>query len=443
MNRQLTATTQNPFIFQLDKKAPMRFVWTSLIFIYVLQYPYSQIFPHATPLPQYDWNTWLMAYSFLLISVALFMSALYIGLSGKLVKIDPTVRPHWNRPKRMGFPMVIMVFTLFGLWSYLMARLHIGMTIFISFDPLPFRIIGILFYGRLFVQPLVLSHIATGYANSKLKWFIYLMLFALGAWVSLTSGSRFAAILFALPLFVLFKGKSRWIFFGISSSIFIFIASIARESYLPFVIENVIDPIDIFGVDLLKTQDLSTERILLFPFIYISVRVMGIREVLMTLDFGDITPSFADSLQSFLAYFLPYLSPGTSVSTKNVYGFDDNAPGGFGLDLFSNFWVTFGGGSLVLYLVGTALMGWLLGKIYRLFAIGLERFGIKGLNMLVLVLLFLLVFENRGFLFWILFLMGWLFSRKETTRIVFVLLRTLSLWRILLPTQSPQSHPRI
>jgi len=54
------------------------------------------------------------------------------------------------------------------------------------------------------------------------------------------------------------------------------------------------------------------------PFPYIIVRSMGMAEVLLPLNFGDITPCFADSLQSFLDYFLPYITSGNSVLIKNI-----------------------------------------------------------------------------------------------------------------------------
>jgi len=437
MNSQLTENTQNPFIFQLDKKFPMRFAWASLVFIYVLQYPLNQLIPKGVPIPQYDWSTWLVAYCFVLISVPIFMLTLYVGLSGRPVQIFPTVRLRWKSKKRMGLPMLIMVFILFGLWSYLMVNLKIGMTIYTDFDPLPYRIIGILFYGRLFVQPMILAYIVIGYANSRLKWFLFLLLAALGALVSLTSGSRFASIMFALPMLILFKGKSKYITFGITLFTYIIIASLSRSFYLPFVIG---DPELIAIYANAEYLELVTKNIFLMPFSYFIVRSMGIAEVLMTFNFGDITPGFADSLQSFLAYFLPYISPGTIASVKNIYGLSDNAFGGFGLDMFSNFWLAFGG-DLVIYLFGLALTGWLLGRTYRQFAIGMVRFGFKGFTNLVFILLFLLIFEGRVFLFPYLFMMSWLINRKSIRRILLTMLSKLSLRRALLPSNTLQSHP--
>ena len=289
-----------------------------------------------------------------------------------------------------------------------MVSLKIGMTIYTDFDSLPFRTIGILFYGRLFVQPMILAYIATGYANLRLKWLIFFLFTVLGGWVSLSSGSRFVAIMFALPMLLLFRGKSRYFVFGITVLFFITIATLARHFYLPFVIGD--EYIHLYANE--TYQALMTENIYLIPFSYIISRPMGIAEVLMILKFGDISPSFFDSLQSFLAYFSSYISTGSITSVKVILGGSDDDFGGVGLDLFSNYWVAFGG-SPILYFLGLALVGWLLGKTYRQFAIGLRRFGLEGLTILVFILLFILVFEARAFLFPSLLLVSWFFSRNS------------------------------
>ena len=72
-----------------------------------------------------------------------------------------------------------------------MVNLKIGMTIYSDFESLPFKLTGLLFYGRLFIQPMILAYIAHGYSSSKWKSLIFVLLLALGAWATLTSGSRF------------------------------------------------------------------------------------------------------------------------------------------------------------------------------------------------------------------------------------------------------------
>lgn len=411
----------------------MRIAWGSLIFIYVFQYPLSQLMPGETLTPQFDWSDWVIAYSFVLCSVGIFMTALFAGLSGRPVRIYPFMKGNPIAIKRMSISLVILIVIVFGFWSYLMVDLKIGITIYTDFDPLPYRITGILFYGRLFLQPLILAYIAVGYADSKLKWFLLLLLVALGAWVSLTSGSRFAAIMFALPLALLFKGRNKYTVFGLVLVTYIIISSMSRTFYLPFVI-NDIDIINIYGSELAKEQDSAIEKILLLPMTYIIERSMGVSEVLLVLKFGAITPSFADSLQSFLAYFLPFISPGNSVSIKNIYGLSDDAFGGFGLGFFPNYWFIFGG-SPILYFFGLSLIGWLLGKTYRQFAVGMVRFDLKGINILIFILLFILIYEARAYLFFVLLFVGWLFSKKNTVRILFSLQRAFTPRHVFQPPQ--------
>jgi hypothetical protein len=362
------------------------------------------------------------------------MPALFVGLSGRPVKIYPIIKRRTQPRKRTSMLAVIVVFAIFGFWSYVMVDLKIGMTIYADFDPLPYRITGILFYGRLFVQPLILAYIAVGYVDSKLKWFLFLLFITLGAWVCLTSGSRFAAIMFALPLAFLFRGKNRYTVGSIFFLFYIVIASLSRTFYLPFVIDD-LDIIRIYGSELAQKQDSAIERILLLPFDYIVHRSMGISEVLLILGFGDITPRFTSSLQSFFAYFLPFISSGNSVSIKNIFGESDDAFGGFGLGFFPNYWFIFGG-SPFLYIIGLGLIGWLLGKIYRQFAVGMAHLGFKEINIIIFILLFILVFEARANLFPTLFLGSWLFSRKNTVHIIFSLQRKFSAKHRIIPTKS-------
>jgi hypothetical protein len=126
-----------------------------------------------------------------------------------------------------------------------------------------------------------------------------------------------------------------------------------------------------------------------------------------------------------MAYFLPVLTSGSSVSIKNIYGLSDDTFGGFGLDLFSNFFIMFGG-EIILYIIGLSLMGWLLGKTYRMFAIGLARLGLYDFSRFIFIILFILIFEGRGYLFPALFIVSWFFARKRTQRYISSTLNYLS-----------------
>lgn len=408
-----TSTLHHVF-YGPDTKYPLRFAWISLFFIYVLQYPLSRLIINASSeSAQYDYVEWMIAYSFVIVSSAIIMASLYVGMAGSPVRIDQPVQFRWTLRRRIRLSTVMLSFALFFLWSYLMLHLKIGMTIYADFDPLPFKLVGLLVYGRLCFQPLILAYIARSYASSGFKWFVFPMLVALGVWVSLTSGSRFAGIMFALPMLFLYKGKSKYVAFSTALFLNITVASLTRHFYLPFQIGG--EYIEIYANE--AYQATITESIILLPIYYIIGRPMGMAEVLMTLNFGEITPSFLDSLLSLFSYFVPFVPRGDSVSIKNIYGHDDDSFGGLGLDMFSNYWVFFGG-SLALYLLGLVLIGWMLGKTYRLLAIALMQLGFKEGSMLIFVLLFILIFEGRGFLFTFLLIAAYILSRRGTFRIL-------------------------
>ena len=418
--------------FELNKKPPIYLVLVSLFFIYALQYPLMLLVTNNKAVPLYGLDAWIAAYLFVIISTFIFTFTLFIGLSGEKINIYRYRDINFRSKKRISLTWVVVLFSIFGFWSYVMVKLNIGMTIWTNFAQLPFRITGILFYGRLFIQPLILAYISIGYADSRLKWIIYLLMVALGAWVSLSSGSRFAAILFALPMLLLFVGKARYLAFGLPTLVFIVIATISRSFYLPMVVGDA-ELIQIYANE--AHQASTTENIMLLPISYLISRTMGIAEVMTTLSFGSTTPSFFDSTQVLISYFLPFIPNGSTVSIKNIYGFSDDEFGGFGLDIFSNFWVFFGG-EPVLYILGLAAMGWLLGKTYRLFAIGMARFGWHDVSYLIFIILFILIFEGRGHLFPALILLGLIFSRRAMPRRAFALIKVFSLRRFLAPHQS-------
>lgn len=407
MTRLTNSIQTKPEIFRVSKQFPLRFTVISLIFIYVCQYPLSRLIGIQDMAADYDFIDWCKAYTFVLTSSILLIVSLYIGLSGRAIKVY-SASNIVSRSGKIGLPLVMFMFALFFLWSYLMLKLKIGMTIYADFDPLPYRLTGFLFYGRLFLQPIILAYICQFFSYSKAKPFVFILMIVLGVFASLTSGSRFLGILFALPLFFLFKGKSKYLILGIAILSYVTVASLSRNFFLPFYIDDVY--VGIYANE--GYQSAVLENVYILPIDYIVGRSMGISEVLMTLKFGEITPTFFDSFLSFLAAFLPFIQRGTLVSAKNIYGLDDDTFGGFGLDLFSNLWVNFGG-SVILYPIGIVLVGLMVGRCYRFFCIARYRFGFKELPVLAFVILFLLVFEGRSiFLIYILFV-AWFISRRS------------------------------
>jgi hypothetical protein len=407
----LDVETREPFAYRPDTAGPLRFTALCLVYLYVLQYPMSKLLPINLDEASYDYADWLVAYGFVFVSAAIFMSTMYYAMTGPPVILRFQFLRQKSNPLK--FAAVVGIFALFFAWSYAMLKLHIGMTFYVDFDPLPFRLTGLLFYGRLLVQPVILAYIADSYSHSRLRWLLLGMLAALGAWAALTSGSRFIGIMFAVPMMFLFHGRRRYLVFAAATLVLLTISTLTRNLYLPYEIGG--DYIDIYANT--ENRDAAVQRMHMDTISYLIARPMGMGEVLMTLGYGDISHNLQDSLRTFVSFFFPQFPAGNTATVKNVYGLPDDAFGGYGLDLFSNLWVGLGGAPL-LYGFGLGLIAWLLGKTYRFLAIALTRFNFDTGRELIFMLLFVLVVESRGFLFPYLLVVSWLLARESTARLV-------------------------
>jgi hypothetical protein len=210
-HEEMSNNSQGLISFRPNRSYPMLLAAAGLFYIYVMQFPLNYFFFNAGAGNYYHLEDWFIAYGFVLISSLIFLLFMYIGMMGGAVRIKQIFDWRRKSDKRISLPIVLIIFGIFFLWSYAMFALNIGMTIYADFDPLPYRITGILFYGRLTLQPLLVSIIAYQYANSNRKWIIFLLIISLGAWVCVASGSRFISILFALPLLLLLTGKWKYL----------------------------------------------------------------------------------------------------------------------------------------------------------------------------------------------------------------------------------------
>lgn len=408
-------------ILVLDRKSPILVSLVCLFYIYVLQLPLSQMLADAVSLPDYGIQDWVNAYLFASLSAIIFVSAIFFSLKERVTISNVMISFEAIPIKKLSMPIVFLLVTLFALWSYLMVSYKIGITIYSDFDPLPYHLTGALFYGRLLLQPLTMAYLAMGFRNSKNKWIVFVFLVLLGSWVSMASGSRFIALLFSVPLMLLFNGRKRYVIAFLVFLAFVTVATLSRSLYLPYVIGG--EYILIYAND--QYVDALLENLYMLPISYVIYRPMGMGELLMTLDYGQITTSFYAALQKSFAYFFPFLIEPPGVSIKNIYGLNDDAFGGFSLDMFSIFWLSFGG-NWFLYIAGLIIIGFLLGKTYIFAALGLEQLGLRQLQIPFFILLFILAFEGRGFLMPWLFLASWIFSRDWVPRAAS---RLLSLFR--------------
>lgn len=403
---------------RIDTRFPLRFAMGSLFFIYILQYPVIRWLYPETPTINYSIESWVRAYIFVASSSIIFLISIKLGMNGRSVAVEPHVGTTVRQMRRPSMFVVSFIFIFFAAWSYLMAQLKIGMTIYASLEPLPFRLTGFMFYGRLFVQPFVLLYIAYVFQRSRQQWLIILLLLLIGAWASTTSGSRFIGIMFSLPLLLTSSGKGRWLLWLSGVSMFIIIATVSRHFYLPFIIGG--EYIKIYANA--SYQAAVIGEFWMIPIGYLLGRVMGIDEVMRTLAFGDVTPTFFDAVSRLFSAFIPLLPAGAGASIKNIYGIDDDVFGGYGLDLFSNYWVHYGG-NVITYGSGLLLTGWLLGKTYCVTSRMFLKVGLDGaFGPFIFVLLFLLTFEARAFLLPYILLFMWVAQSPTGLKLLFGLL---------------------
>jgi NADH:ubiquinone oxidoreductase subunit 6 (subunit J) len=103
----------------------------------------------------YDFYQWLTAYIFIIYSGIVFLLSLYIGLSKNIKYKKKEIRKKNSLKPILAYSVIIF----FIGWSILMLYLKIGITISPTSYILPFKIIGILVYGRLIIQPVILLYI--------------------------------------------------------------------------------------------------------------------------------------------------------------------------------------------------------------------------------------------------------------------------------------------
>jgi hypothetical protein len=402
----LDFNNSNQLVSKVDIKTPIKFMFYILVFIYVFQYPLSLLI-NEEPETRINITTTSLveAYFFVLFSSIILFTFFYLGTRNNIKKVSFFWDSRRFIIKKINFNKILLLFSFFFLWSFVMLKFKIGMTMYVDFEPLPFKITGLFFYGRLFLQPIILAYIAHLYSDSPKKNIIFFLLFFLGLWVAITSGSRFASIMFAVPVLLLFKGRSRFILFGVSIFIFIMVGTLSRHFYLPYQIGG--DYIEIYANELYQSN--ITKDLIFLPFNYAIFRIMGISEVILTLNFQKSTDLFQGFLSLF-SYFIPIIKNPNLVSAKSIYGFSDDEFGGFGLDMFSNYWLYFGR-NIISYTVGLSIISFLLGKIYIFISIVLQKLRFNEGDLVVFILLFILFIEARAFMFPILLFLSWFFYK--------------------------------
>ncbi len=398
------------FLTNVNTEIPFKIMMYSLLFIYVLQFPLSLLL-NVNPETNIDVTFFSIseAYGFVLLSTLILFLFFDLGTRDISNKYLPYFFKQTKSSRIISFNKTLLIFFLFFLWSFIMLKLKIGITIYADFEPLPFRLVGLLFYGRLFIQPIILAYIAHSYRNSSKKNIVFILLFMLGLWVALTSGSRFAAVMFAVPILLLYKGKAKYLNFVITVFIFIIIGTLSRHFFLPYQVGGKF--IEIYANEIY--QSYITKDLIFLPFSYLVFRIMGISELVLTLNFQSL--NFLDGVYSMIAYFNPFMENSNLISAKDVYGLTDEF-GGIGLDIFSNYWLLFGR-NLISYILGLSIISIMFGRIYAFSSIILEKLNFKEGELVVLILLFILLIEGRSHIFPILLLLSWFLYKIKIRKV--------------------------
>jgi len=367
-----------------------------LFFIYVIQGVVVYINEMQRTGIQYNNHEWIdlfSAYSFAVLSSVIFVLFISIGMKGW---IDGSILDSHRKNYKSGFFFITLVIAFFAIWSLIMFKYKIGITIFKPESaPLPFKLGGLLYYGRYFIQPLILSYlmITFSHAKSGLKLAVSLMLILLSVWVSLTSGSRLMAVLFSFPIYFLFKGRLKYVVL-IISVINIFVASASRYFFLPSYLGLYYEK----RYANIEIQTSFINGINTYIMDYIVLRLMGINELIATLNYGAITESFSDALSKFISYFIPFYNLDyESVTIGQIYGMGIDRKG-VALDVFGNYWHHFGG-SMLLYVVGISIIGWMFGRILRIFNSILIRRQLQEILLLIFLTLFIVFIQGRAHFF--------------------------------------------
>ncbi len=123
-------------ITRINRKMPLQLMLYFLIFIYIIQYPVSLLIT-GEPEFRFKVTTPLLieAYLFVIYSVFILISFFYLGTKNGKKKVSLLAIKKIKGIQRYTF----LIFFVCYLWSFLMLKMKIGMTIYTDFESLPFK----------------------------------------------------------------------------------------------------------------------------------------------------------------------------------------------------------------------------------------------------------------------------------------------------------------
>lgn len=270
-------------------------------------------------------------------------------------------------------------------------------------EPLPFRLVGIMYYTRLYFIPLILTIL---YFRSSKSWLIFLAIFAYAATAGIFSSSRSVLILTLMPLLLdmfLSKQKGRGILLAIGGLAAFTLVSTSRDYTYTTDTFSFFDAVNA-GIVLLRDSDLSLGDMVGG----IVNRFYGAQDMVLAHQFISPTP-----FEAAVAYFwqggradavIPNLG-------EDLYGFSFPVDSGFGLGIGTlAYLLILAHSNIILLPIVTMLLAALISFGDRLLSWGLRimnrilnfnDFALRALHYLLAFVLGLFVYSSTLNMFYL------------------------------------------
>lgn len=248
--------------------------------------------------------------------------------------------------------VLLIVFVALPLNIY-MATNQIG-TLGILSEPLPFRLLGIMYYSRLLFIPLALTWL---YFRSSRSWWVFFVIAAYSIFSGLSSASRTVPLFIFMPLIIdvlINKQKIKGVILGVIIGAAILLVSTSRDytySAEEFSYSDMIS--DTFDI-LSSSNDITPMSIVGG----LANRLYGAQDMILAYQYAPPNP--------YLAFFRYFLTGGRADSVVpnlgyDFYGIDYGEDSGFGVGIGTlAYLLTLGRASLPLVPLGAMVIALLL-----------------------------------------------------------------------------------
>lgn len=260
---------------------------------------------------------------------------------------------HAMRAKYGNLSILLLIVLIAVPLNIYMALNQIG-TLGILSKPLPFRLLGIMYYSRLILIPLALTWL---YFRSSRGWWIFFLIASYSIFAGLSSASRTVPLLTLMPLIIdviIGKQKVKGVILGLVAGVTILFVSSSRDytySAQGFSYSDMISDTFYF---LLSSNDITPASIVGG----IANRLFGAQDMILAYQYAPPTPYF-----SFIRYFLTGGRADAVVPDLgyDFYGIVYDEDSGFGVGIGTlAYLLTLGRASLPLVPLGAIVIALLL-----------------------------------------------------------------------------------